>query len=137
MSFVVETKKDFDRLVDQYPGRILFCDRTRIQDTLQGKCIDQTSHLHEVRSYEKVIPEEYMGVLEPAIKEDKKKNRQAKSEVNGSIRNWQVVISDLPCNCVHCIGLSTLDAEIDDRVIKVKVTQESDLEKTELCKYSK
>jgi hypothetical protein len=33
--------------------------------------------------------------------------------------------------------LSTLDAEIDDRVIKVKVTQESDLEKTELCKYSK
>jgi hypothetical protein len=93
MSFVVETKKDFDRLVDQYPGRILFCDRTRIQDTLQGKCIDQTSHLHEVRSYEKVIPEEYMGVLEPAIKEDKKKNRQAKSEVNGSIRNWQVVIS--------------------------------------------
>jgi hypothetical protein len=95
--------------------------------------------LHKVRSYEKVIPEEYTGVLEPAVKEDKKKNRQAKSEVNGSIRNWQVVISDLPCNCVHCIGicLSTLDAEIDERVIKVKVTQESDLEKMELCKYSK
>lgn len=128
MYFVVETKKDFDRLVDQYPGRILLCDRSIIQDTLQHKCIEGTMQLHEVRSIETGIPEPYEAVLVP---ED-----GTNEEVRGQVRPWPVVISNsnLSCNCKVCIGLPTLEAECEGRTLKVKVTQDTDVA-NQRCKY--
>ena len=145
MYFVVETQKDFDQLSVQYPGRILLCDRSVIQDTVLSKPIKGTNQLHEVRSLATSIPEEYEGVVVRAVMEDveeekvkkeggkedgektkdgkkktkggkKKKTKRIKvPEVKGMIRKWPVLISNLPCNCKRCNAQKNDDGTIDKK----------------------
>ena len=83
--FVVETREECDRLSATFPGRILLCDRTFIQDT-QGskKHVEGTSEFHEIRSAATTVP-----TCHPRV--------------------WPVIVSDLPCNCQHCIVDQTND----------------------------
>jgi len=75
--FVVETEEEYIRLSLLYPGRILLCDRSFIQDTHQDKAINGTTQLHEIRS-----------------------TVDTSSNVSGP-RNWPVKVSNLPCNCLQ------------------------------------
>eukprot|EP00986_Skeletonema_menzelii_P017430 scaffold19452_cov150-Skeletonema_menzelii.AAC.1 len=89
MKFVVEDREEYNRLAPQYPGRILLCDRSVIQDTIGEQPIEGTTELHEVRTIEPRIPTTVT-----------KKGKQ--------IRNWRVLASDLPCNCVHCNNVESM-----------------------------
>lgn len=83
--FVTESKEEQDRLTLLYPGRILLCDRTYIQDTAGSKkCVEGTTDLHEIRSSASTVPTRHPRV-------------------------WPVTVSDLPCNCQHCIVDHTND----------------------------
>mmetsp|Transcript_4214 Transcript_4214/g.5918 ORF Transcript_4214/g.5918 Transcript_4214/m.5918 type:complete len:611 (-) Transcript_4214:334-2166(-) len=123
MYFVTEKKEDYDRLVAQYPGRILLCDRTNIQDTISKKAVDDTMQLHEVKSFETSLPEAY----------------QSKGKNKLDIRNWRVLTSYLPCNCFTCLGSFSREAVVNDRVVKVKVTTaalEQDIfVRRDVCQY--
>jgi sentrin-specific protease 1 len=107
MLFVVETKEDFNRLAPQYPGRILLCDRSSIQDTINEKCIIGTTQLHEVRTIETSIPrvegsqsDEDDDEVDDNEEEDNVDDND--EEVMNQIRHWRALCSDLPCNCEPC-----------------------------------
>ena len=76
--FVAETIVEYERLRAIYGDRILLCDRTFILDTNKGKALDSTTEFHEVRSTATNVPTEHPYV-------------------------WPVTVSNLPCNCCHCI----------------------------------
>ena len=76
--FVAETMVEYERLRAIYGDRILLCDRTFILDTNKGKALDSTTEFHEVRSTATNVPTEHPYV-------------------------WPVTVSNLPCNCCHCI----------------------------------
>jgi hypothetical protein len=102
MYFAVEDLAIFNRLKVQYPGRIIFCNREVIQDTVGEKAIDGTTGLHEVRSVHSTIPQTY--------------HCRSKSKPGpGDARLWKVMISDLPCNCVKCIETFQKDITITKR----------------------
>ena len=80
--FVVETADEQERLSQQYPGRILLCDRLFILDTHDKKAITHngeaiTTKLHEVKSVAGESP-----VTEPRV--------------------WPLKVANLPCDCKHC-----------------------------------
>ena len=76
--FVAETMVEYERLRAIYGDRILLCDRTFILDTNKGKALDSTTEFHEVRSTATSVSTEHRYV-------------------------WPVTVSNLPCNCCHCI----------------------------------
>ena len=82
--FAAETRAEYDRLSLIYPGHILLCDRTMVQDTKSEKCVDGTTKLHEICSVATSMP-----TIHPRV--------------------WPVLVSDLPCNCQHCIVDRTND----------------------------
>ena len=82
--FVVETTNEQEQLVQQYPGRVLLCDRLFVLDTHDKKAITYngkaiTTKLHEVKSVACEIP-----VREPRV--------------------WPLEIAGLPCNCRLCFN---------------------------------
>lgn len=76
--YVVEEKEEYDRLIVKYPERVLLIDRDFVMDTFGKKSIQNTSKLHEICSEATHIP-----AALPSI--------------------WPIRLSNLPCNCVHCI----------------------------------
>ncbi len=97
MKYVVETLADYKRRSAEYPGRILLCDRSIIQDTTNGKGIDGTRKMHEVRSIEPNIPQTLP---------DKKE-----------VRRYRVMVSDLPCNCIRC---NTFVPSVDGEIVNTQ-----------------
>jgi len=93
--FVANSQSEHDAKKAEYPGvpeeRILLCDRTNIQDTLQEQPINRTTKLHEVRSVATVVPD---TETVPFTKKGK--------QHTAIIRKWPVMTSKLPCNCIHC-----------------------------------
>ena len=76
--YVVEEKEEYDRLVVKYPGRVLFIDRDFVMDTFGKESIQNTSKLHEICS-----EATHIQAALPSV--------------------WPIRLSNLPCNCVHCI----------------------------------
>ena len=75
--FVVETKKDQDRLQVKYPGRILLCDQTFVLDTQSDKLVEGTMQMHELRSIAASV-----STIHP--------------------RKWPARVANLSCNCQEC-----------------------------------
>jgi len=103
--YVVENEEDRVRRVADQPdlaGRILVCDRTFIQDTVGGKCIKDTTQLHEVRSVATSVPPTKEGIIQTFLPVAKNRKTE-RPEIIGLIRDWGVVVCDLPCNCKECI----------------------------------
>jgi hypothetical protein len=90
--FVTESRDELEHLTLTYPGRILLCDRSKTQDTVNGKAIDDTTELHEVRSIATQEPLPYRGVI---------KSKKGQPSIIGSIREWPVSVANLPCRCQH------------------------------------
>ena len=76
---VVETKEKQDELELKYPNSIILCDRSHIQDTDKEKALSQTTLLHEVCSVATAVP------------------------MAAPLREWPVKVSNLMCNCSHCV----------------------------------
>ncbi|MGB2447348.1 MAG: hypothetical protein ACPICB_06430, partial [Candidatus Poseidoniaceae archaeon] len=93
--FVSETLEELDHLKAKHPEyahRILLCDRSKIQDTVNHQSIKDTTLLHEVHSVATEVPPSVPGIIM------KKKN----NETHGLIRTWPVGVANFPCVCVHC-----------------------------------
>ena len=54
--FVTESKEEFGRESQRYPGRILLCDRTKMKDTQNQQSLDDTNECHELRSVATTVP---------------------------------------------------------------------------------
>ena len=82
---VVETKQKQDELASKYPNSIILCDRSHIQDTDKEKALHKTTLLHEVCSVATAVP------------------------MASPLREWPVKVSNLMCNCSHCVVNSIND----------------------------